>query len=102
MCHFTTFGHIIVALFLVMFFENFSGGGEMNKVYGKTIFTQNGLPIQMLWQETCFFAKNGKLLSLPGTKGKKNYFPIHVVNFYKTFCTCSPSSLAQDLTIINK
>jgi hypothetical protein len=48
MCHFTTFGHIIVALFLVMFFENFSGGGEMNKVYGKTIFTQNGLPIQML------------------------------------------------------
>jgi hypothetical protein len=48
MCHFTIFGHAIVALFFVMIFENFSGGGEMNKVYGKTIFTQNGLSIQKL------------------------------------------------------
>jgi hypothetical protein len=30
------------------FFENFSGDGEMNKVHGKTIFTQNGLSIQKL------------------------------------------------------
>jgi hypothetical protein len=40
------------------FFENFSGGGGMNKVHGKKKFTQNGLSIQKLWQETCFFAKN--------------------------------------------
>jgi hypothetical protein len=48
MCHFTTFGHAIVALFLVMIFENFSGGGGMNKVYGKFFFTQNGLSFQNL------------------------------------------------------
>jgi hypothetical protein len=34
--------------FLSLFFENFSGGGEMNKVHGKTIFTQIGLSIQKL------------------------------------------------------
>jgi hypothetical protein len=39
------------------FFENFSRGGEMNKVHGKTIFTKNGLSIQKLWQETCVFCK---------------------------------------------
>jgi hypothetical protein len=48
MCHFTTFGHAIVALFLVMIFENFKGGGGMNKVHGKTNFTQNKLSIQKL------------------------------------------------------
>jgi hypothetical protein len=46
MCHFTTFGHAIVAW--SWFFGNFSGGGEMNNVHGKTIFTQNGLFIQKL------------------------------------------------------
>jgi hypothetical protein len=35
----------------------------MNKVYGKTIFTQNGPSIQKLWQETCFFAKIKQLFS---------------------------------------
>jgi hypothetical protein len=44
----------------------------MNKVHGKTIFTQNGRSIQKLWQETCFFAENGQLLPLPGTR-KKTY-----------------------------
>jgi hypothetical protein len=73
----------------------------MNKVYGKTNFTQTGLSIQKLWQETCFFAKNGQLLSLPGTRGKNYSFSICVVNFCKTFCTCSPSSLGQDLTVKN-
>jgi hypothetical protein len=48
MCHFTTLGHAIVAMFLIMIFENFSGGGEMNKVHGKLIFTQNGISIQKL------------------------------------------------------
>jgi hypothetical protein len=90
MCHFTTFGHAIVAFFLVMqlwlsfwswFFEFFCGGGEMNKVHGKTIFTQNGLSIQKLWQENCFFAKNGQLLALPGTTEKNLSFPICKVNF---------------------
>jgi hypothetical protein len=62
---------------------------------------QNGLSIQKLWQETCFFAKNGKLLSLPGTREKNLFFPIRVVNFCETFCTCSLSSLGQDLMIKN-
>ena len=48
MRHFTSFGHAIVALFFVMIFEKFDGGGEMNKVHGKTIFIQNGLSIQKL------------------------------------------------------
>jgi hypothetical protein len=49
MCHFTTFGHANVAFFLSWFFENFSGGGEMNKVHGKIIFTQNRLSVQKWW-----------------------------------------------------
>jgi hypothetical protein len=48
MCHFTTFRHAIVAISLITIFENFSGGGEMNKIHGKTIFTPNGLFIQKL------------------------------------------------------
>jgi hypothetical protein len=35
----------------------------MNKVHGKTTFIQNKLFIHKLRQETCFFAKNGQLLS---------------------------------------
>jgi hypothetical protein len=73
----------------------------MNKVHGKTNFTQNGLSIHKLWQEACFFVKNGQLLSLLGTRGKNFSFPILVVNFWETFCKCSPSSLGQDLTIKN-
>jgi hypothetical protein len=46
------------------------------------------------------------LLSLPGTS-KKNFsfhfkcynLTIRVVNFFETFCTCSPSSLGQDSTV---
>jgi hypothetical protein len=36
------------------------------------------------------------------TREKNFYFQIHAVNFCKTFCACSPSSLGQDLTIKNK
>jgi hypothetical protein len=56
----------------------------MNKVHGIFFFTQNGLSIQNLWQETCFFVKNGQL-PLSGTKEKNFYFPIHAVNFWKLF-----------------
>jgi hypothetical protein len=73
----------------------------MNKVYGKTNFTQNGLSFQKLLQETCFFVKNRQLLSLPGTMEKNFSFLIRAINFCKTFCTCSPSSLGQDLTVKN-
>jgi hypothetical protein len=73
----------------------------MNKVHGKGIFTQNRLSIQKLWQETYFLAKNGQLLSLLGIREKKFSFPICAANFCKTFYTCSPSSLGQDLTVIN-
>jgi hypothetical protein len=51
----------------------------MNKLYGKIIFTQNGLSIQKLRQETCFFAKNGQLLSLPGTRKKTFLFLSNVI-----------------------
>jgi hypothetical protein len=48
MCHFTTIGHAIVAFFFIMIFENFTRGGEMNKVYGNLFFIQNILSIQNL------------------------------------------------------
>jgi hypothetical protein len=35
-----------------------------------------------------------------GYKGKNFSFPIRTVNFCETFCTCSSSSLGQDLTVI--
>jgi hypothetical protein len=73
----------------------------MNKECGETNLTQNGLSIQKLRQETCFFAKNGQLLSLLGTREKNYSFPIRVVNFCEAFCTCSPSSLGQDYTVKN-
>jgi hypothetical protein len=73
----------------------------MNKVHEKIIFTKNGLSIQKLWQEAYFFVKNGQLLFLPSTREKNLFFPIHAVNFCKTFCTCSPNSLGKDPTIIN-
>jgi hypothetical protein len=73
----------------------------MNKVHGIFFLIQNGLSIQELCQETCFFAKNGQLLSLLGMREKNFSFPIRAVNFCKTFCTCSPSSLRQDLMVKN-
>jgi hypothetical protein len=81
------------------FFENINGGGKMNKVHSKTIFTQNGLSIKKLWRETCCFAKNGQLLSLSSIRKKEFSSPICAVNFCKTFCTCFPSSLRQDLIV---
>jgi hypothetical protein len=56
-------------------------------------------------QKIC--TKGGQsLLSLPGT-GEKNFFfhfkrynlTIRAVNFFETFCTCSSSSLRQDLIV---
>jgi hypothetical protein len=73
----------------------------MNKVHGKIIFIQNWLSIQKLWQETCFFAKDEQLLSLPCIREKNFSFPIRVVNFCETFFTCFPSSIGQDLTVKN-
>jgi hypothetical protein len=39
--------------------------------------------------------KKWQLLFLPGTRKKNFSIPIHVVNFCKTFCTCSPSTVVQ-------
>jgi hypothetical protein len=46
------------------------------------------------------------LLSLPGTVEKNFYFyfkhynlTIRAINFFETFCTCSPNSLVQDPTV---
>jgi hypothetical protein len=46
------------------------------------------------------------LFSLPGTREesfsfyfKRYNLKIRVVNFFETFCTCSPSSLEQDPTV---
>jgi hypothetical protein len=55
--------------------------------------------------ELKFFAPKAVKVCIPvGYNGKnfsfhfKHYnLTIHVVNFFETFCTCSPSSLGQDL-----
>jgi hypothetical protein len=49
-------------------------------------------------KETC---KKWAASFLAKHKEKKKFFPNCVVNFCKTFCTCSPSSLGQDLTVKN-
>jgi hypothetical protein len=48
-----------------------------------------------------FFCEEWAAFFLAGHKGKNFYFPIRVVNFCKTFLTCSPSSLGQDLIVKN-
>jgi hypothetical protein len=76
MCHFITFSHAFMALFFVMIFLKFLAEvGKWIKYMEKRFFIQNGLSIQKLWQETCFFAKIGQLLSMLGTRGKKLFFP---------------------------
>jgi hypothetical protein len=71
----------------------------MNKVYGKLFFYPKRTFHSKIMTRN--LTKNGQLLSLPCTREKNVSFPIHVVNFCKTFCTCSPSSLGQDLTVKN-
>jgi hypothetical protein len=61
--------------------------------------------------QVCIFQKictkvSQTLLSLPSTREKnfsfhfkRNNLTIHVVSFYKTYCTCSLSSIRQDPTV---
>jgi hypothetical protein len=48
-----------------------------------------------------FFCKEWAASFLSSTREKNFSFPIRAVNFCKTFSTCSPSSLGQDLTVKN-
>jgi hypothetical protein len=73
----------------------------MNKVYGKQILSKTDFPFKSYDKKLVFFAKNGQLLSLPGTREKNFSFPIRAVNFCEFFCTCSPNSLGQDLMVKN-
>jgi hypothetical protein len=66
----------------------------------KQILPKTDFPFKS-YDKKLVFAKNGQLLSLPSTREKNFSFPICAVNFCKTFCTCSPSSLGQDLTVKN-
>jgi hypothetical protein len=71
----------------------------MNKVHGKTIFTQNKLSIQKT--RNLFFCKES-VASFPARhKGKKLLFPNLCGQLLQNFCTCSPSSLGQDLMVEN-
>ena len=74
MCHFTTFSHAIVALFIVMiFFINFGENGEMNKVHGITTFIQYKHSIQKVWQDL-FFCKEWVASFFARHKGRKNFY----------------------------
>jgi hypothetical protein len=68
---------------------------------GKQFLPKMNFPFKSYDKKLVFFAKNGQLLSLPGTRKRKISFPIRTINFFETFCTCSPSSLGQDLTVKN-
>jgi hypothetical protein len=46
-----------------------------------------------------FFCKEWAASFSVGHKGKNFSFPIRAINFFETFCTCSPNSLGQDLTV---
>jgi hypothetical protein len=62
-------------------------------------------PQNFIFENFCTMGGQG-LLSLSGTS-KKNFsfhfkhydLTVHVVNFFETFCTCSLSSLGQDLLV---
>jgi hypothetical protein len=67
---------------------------------GKQFLPKIDFPFKS-YDKKLFFCKEWQLLSLSGTREENFSFPIHAVNFCKTFCTCSPSSLEQDLTVKN-
>jgi hypothetical protein len=73
--------------------------GEWIKYTGKHIWLKTDFPFKSYDKNLFFFAKNGQLLSLLGTREKNFSFPIRAVNFCKTFCTCSLRSVGQDLTV---
>jgi hypothetical protein len=70
----------------------------MNKLYGKFFFTQNRLSFKNYDKKLVFLQRMGNFFLYRAQEKKK--FTC-AVNFCKTFCTCSLSSLGQDLTIKN-
>jgi hypothetical protein len=70
----------------------------MNKVYGKQTLPKKDFPFKSYDK---FFCEEWTTSFLVGHKEKNFSFPICAVNFCKTFCTCFPSSLGQDLTVKN-
>jgi hypothetical protein len=72
----------------------------MNKVYGRTIFFQNKLVVTSYEKKLVTLPKKGSIFPCLHLE-EKFLFPIRVVNFWKTFCTCSPSSPQLKMAILN-
>jgi hypothetical protein len=68
---------------------------------GKQILPKTDFPFKSYDKKLVFLRRMGSFFSYQAQGEKKNSFPIRAVNFCKTFCTCSPSSLGQDLTVKN-
>jgi hypothetical protein len=71
----------------------------MNKVHEKTVFYPKQTFYSKVMTRNLFFCEEWIASSPAEHKGKNFSFPICAANFCKTFCTCSPSSLRQDLTV---
>jgi hypothetical protein len=67
---------------------------------GKQILPKMDFPFKS-YDKNLFFCEEWTASFLAMHKGKNFSFSICAVNFCKTFCTCSPSSLGQDLTVKN-
>jgi hypothetical protein len=66
----------------------------------------NGAKVQSCVVQIFCTRGSQSLLPLPGTREKsfsfhfkRYYLRIRAVNFIETFCTCSPTSLGQDLIV---
>jgi hypothetical protein len=68
---------------------------------GKQILPKTDFPLKSYDKKLVFLRRMGNFFPY-WTQGKKKIsFPIRAVNFCETFCTRSPSSLGQDLTVKN-
>jgi hypothetical protein len=68
---------------------------------GKQFLPKMDFSLKGYDKKLVFLQRMGSFFPCP-TQGKKNKkFLIYAVNFCKTFCTCSPSSLGQDLKVKN-
>jgi hypothetical protein len=75
--------------------------GEWTKYMEKQILPKTNFPFKSYDKKLVFLQRRGSFFPCRAYKEKNLSFPIREVNFCETFCTCSPSSLGQDLTIKN-
>jgi hypothetical protein len=81
------------------FLENFSACGEMNKVNGKTVFSKTDFQFKSFDSKLVFLQGMGKFFSYWAEVEKNILSQSLWSSFAKTFCTCFPSTLEQDIKV---